>query len=113
MATTAAPPVHRLAPVLAVASEHGFAVGSFAPRYTAMIRPILRAGQKLASPLIVQISQREMQRYGITPGEFGEAFRTRWRSRNNGARSSPSRSNVRGSRCRRGPHRTRLTVHDR
>jgi len=75
MATTAAPPVHRLAPVLAVASEHGFAVGSFAPRYTAMIRPILRAGQKLASPLIVQISQREMQRYGITPGEFGEAFR--------------------------------------
>ncbi len=74
MPSTLAQPVQRLAPVLAVASEHGFAVGSFAPRYTSMIRPILRAGQALSSPIIVQISQREMQRYTITPAEFGEAF---------------------------------------
>jgi ketose-bisphosphate aldolase len=68
--------VQRLAPVLQVARQNGFAVGSFAPRYTAMIRPILRAGEKMQSPLIVQISQREMARYGITPAEFGEAFRS-------------------------------------
>lgn len=64
-----------LAPVLATATEHGFAVGSFAPRYTSMIRPILRAGQNLESPIIVQISQREMERYGISPAEFGDAFK--------------------------------------
>ncbi|WP_309084940.1 class II fructose-bisphosphate aldolase [Chelativorans sp.] len=72
---TSAPSVLPLAPVLATACRNGFAVGSFAPRYTSMIRPILRAGEKLNSPLIVQISQREMERYGITPHEFGEAFR--------------------------------------
>jgi ketose-bisphosphate aldolase len=64
-----------MAPVLATASRNGFAVGSFAPRYTSMIRPILRAGEKLSSPIIVQISQREMERYGITPAEFGDAFK--------------------------------------
>jgi fructose-bisphosphate aldolase class II len=64
-----------MAPVLATATANGFAVGSFAPRYTSMIRPILRAGEKLSSPIIVQISQREMERYGITPGEFGDAFK--------------------------------------
>jgi ketose-bisphosphate aldolase len=64
-----------MAPVLATATRNGFAVGSFAPRYTSMIRPILRAGEKLDSPIIVQISQRELERYGITPGEFGDAFK--------------------------------------
>ncbi len=64
-----------MAPVLAVATRNGFAVGSFAPRYTSMIRPILRAGQKHSSPIIVQISQREMERYGITPSEFADAFK--------------------------------------
>ncbi|RUT29250.1 class II fructose-bisphosphate aldolase [Arsenicitalea aurantiaca] len=64
-----------LADVLAVATRHRFAVGSFSPRYTAMIDPILRAAEQLRSPLIVQISQREMQRYGIAPDEFGAAFR--------------------------------------
>jgi len=64
----------RLAPALAVAERRGYALGSFAPRYTAMIRPVLRAGQKARSPLIVQISQREMVRYGVTAAEFGDAF---------------------------------------
>lgn len=64
----------QMAPVLEVATQSGFAVGSFAPRYTSMIRPILRAGEALKSPIIVQISQREMERYGISPSQFGAAF---------------------------------------
>ena len=70
-----APTARPMLPVLVTATRNGFAVGSFAPRYTSMIRPILRAGEKLSSPIIVQISQREMERYGITPGEFGDAFK--------------------------------------
>lgn len=66
-------PMH-LAPALLAAERGGYALGSFAPRYTAMIRPILRAGAKTRSPLIVQISQREFERYGITPAAFGRAF---------------------------------------
>jgi len=64
----------RLAPALLAAEQGGYALGSFAPRYTAMIRPILRAGATTRSPLIVQISQREFERYGITPAAFGRAF---------------------------------------
>lgn len=56
------------------AEEGKYAIGSFAPRYTDMIKPILRAGQKTQSPIIVQISQKELDRYGITPSEFGESF---------------------------------------
>lgn len=41
-----------------------------------MIQPILRAGQALRSPLIVQISQRELTRYQITPRRFAEEFLT-------------------------------------
>jgi ketose-bisphosphate aldolase len=59
---------------LEIAERQGYALGSFAPRYTAMIRPILRAGERTRSPLIVQISQRELERYGITAAGFGTAF---------------------------------------
>jgi fructose-bisphosphate aldolase class II len=62
-----------LKPALSAAERGGYALGSFAPRYTAMIRPVLRAGQRTRSPLIVQISQRELERYGITPRGFAEA----------------------------------------
>jgi len=68
------PNLLRLAPALAVAEQSGYALGSFAPRYTAMIRPVLRAGQRARSPLIVQISQREMVRYGVSAADFGNAF---------------------------------------
>ncbi|HEY8563894.1 MAG TPA: class II fructose-bisphosphate aldolase [Beijerinckiaceae bacterium] len=63
-----------LAPALAAAERGGYALGSFAPRYTPMIAPILRAGARTRSPLIVQISQRELERYGIDAAAFGEAF---------------------------------------
>jgi ketose-bisphosphate aldolase len=64
----------RLAPALAVAQRHGYALGSFAPRYTAMIAPVLRAAQRTASPLIVQISQRELVRYQLDAMTFADTF---------------------------------------
>ncbi|WP_274652271.1 class II fructose-bisphosphate aldolase [Paenibacillus humicola] len=59
---------------LETAEAGRFAVGSFSPRYTPMIAAVLEAGQQAKSPLIVQISQKELIRYGITPAEFGEEF---------------------------------------
>ncbi|HET7628125.1 MAG TPA: class II fructose-bisphosphate aldolase [Bacillales bacterium] len=57
------------------AAERGcFAVGSFSPRYVPMIQPILLAGERNRSPLIVQISQKELVRYGIAPFEFANQF---------------------------------------
>lgn len=63
-----------LNPVLTNAERGGYAVGSFSPRSTAMIRPVLQAGQALQSPLIVQISQKELERHQITPSQFADAF---------------------------------------
>ena len=63
----------RLAPALAAAERGGYALGSFAPRYTSMIAPILRAGKATRSPLIVQVSQRELERYGIDARTFASA----------------------------------------
>ena len=45
--------------MLDAALKANCAVGSFAPRYTPAIAPVLRAGQHTGSPLIVQISQNE------------------------------------------------------
>jgi ketose-bisphosphate aldolase len=64
----------RLAPALAVAQRQGYALGSFAPRYTSMIAPVLRAAQRTQSPLIVQISQRELVRYQLDAKTFADAF---------------------------------------
>ncbi|MDD9267376.1 ketose-bisphosphate aldolase [Paenibacillus sp. GCM10023248] len=59
---------------LEVAESNHFAIGSFSPRYTPMIAAVLKAGQLANSPMIVQISHKELIRYGITPAEFGEEF---------------------------------------
>ena len=67
-------PLRTLKEVLSSAEQGGYAVGSFSPRTTAMIRPILCAGQALGSPLIVQISQRELNRYELIPAHFAEEF---------------------------------------
>ncbi len=57
------------------AESAGYALGSFfSPRYTPMIAAVLRAGHKTQSPLIVQISSKELVRYGITPKEFADEF---------------------------------------
>jgi ketose-bisphosphate aldolase len=60
--------------VLQNAEKGGFAIGSFSPRYTAIIISILKAGQVANSPLIIQISQKEFNKYGITPKEFADEF---------------------------------------
>jgi fructose-bisphosphate aldolase class II len=67
-------PLKTLKEVLSAAERGGYAVGSFSPRTTAIIKPVLCAGQAARSPLIVQISQRELNRYQITPSHFAEEF---------------------------------------
>lgn len=66
--------VTTLRPVLAAATQDGFGVGAFAARYTPMIRPILRAAQDTQSPVIVQISQKELDRAGISAHEVADEF---------------------------------------
>jgi fructose-bisphosphate aldolase class II len=63
-----------LGELLPVAQRHGFAVGAFSPRYPRMIPPILRAAEALKSPLIVQISEKDLKRCGVEVGPFAEAF---------------------------------------
>ncbi len=60
--------------VLPLAEANHYAVGAFSPRLTPLIASVLRAGQKMCSPLIVQISQRELVRAAITPAEFAREF---------------------------------------
>jgi fructose-bisphosphate aldolase class II len=67
-------PLRTLNDVLSSAEREGYAVGSFSPRTTAMIQPVLGAGQAVRSPLIVQISQRELTRYQVTSSDFAEEF---------------------------------------
>lgn len=74
MTSSRKPNVVSLNTLLKGAEQGRYAVGSFSPRYTPMIRPVLRAGEKLGSPLIVQISSRELGRYEITPLEFAQEF---------------------------------------
>ncbi len=60
--------------LLPLAEAGGYAVGSFAPRHTAMIRHVLRAGQQMRSPLIVQISSNELRWFSATAAEFADEF---------------------------------------
>ena len=52
--------------VLTRAEQEGYAVGSFSPRYTPMISAVMAAAERCKSPVIVQISSRELNKYGIT-----------------------------------------------
>lgn len=72
--------VKTLKQALEVAQQHGYAIGSFSPRYTPMITAVLRAAQEAQSPAIVQISHKELVRYGITPKEFADEFYARVQS---------------------------------
>ncbi len=53
----------------------GYAIGSFSPRYTSMIAPVLAAAQKLRSPIIVQISANEFGWFDVTPTQFAQEYR--------------------------------------
>lgn len=69
-----------LTQILPAAERGGYAVGSFSPRCAALILPVLRAGQAARSPLIVQISQKELARYQLTPAQFAAEFFARLES---------------------------------
>ena len=60
--------------LLQTAERSGYAIGAFSPRYTPSIRAIFRAGQKLQSPLIVQIAQIELEWFNLTLREFAFDF---------------------------------------
>lgn len=66
--------VYPMKVLLEQAERGGYAVGSYSPRCTPMIAPVLRAGELVRSPLLVQISQREFEWSGLSPAEFGAAF---------------------------------------
>ena len=63
-----------LTDVLPKAELGGYAVGSFSPRYTAMIIPVLRAAQITKSPIIIQISENEFGWYQLNPQAFADTF---------------------------------------
>jgi ketose-bisphosphate aldolase len=65
---------------LPIAERGGYALGSFSPRYAAMIQPVLWAAERARSPLIVQISSNEFRRYEITPDEFAAEFFAQFRA---------------------------------
>lgn len=66
--------LYTLGGVLGKAEGKGYAVGAFSPRCTPLIRPVLRAAEEMLSPVIVQISQKELNRYIVSPAEFAEEF---------------------------------------
>jgi ketose-bisphosphate aldolase len=57
---------------LPVAQANGFAIGAFSARSTVMVMPILQAAQDYNSPVICQISQKELAKYVVTPQEFAD-----------------------------------------
>ena len=60
--------------LLDIAEKGGFAIGAFSPRCSPMIKPIFWAGQKLQSPIIVQICQPELDWYKISMAQFAQDF---------------------------------------
>ncbi len=59
---------------LPIAEAAGYALGSFSPRYLAMLRPTLQAAEAARSPIIAQIAGTEFRHYGVTPAAFAEEF---------------------------------------
>ena len=57
------------------AMDNGFAAGSFSPRYLTNIGPVLQAAQNQESPVIVQISQNELNRFGCSCDAFAKEYR--------------------------------------
>lgn len=56
--------------LLPAAQRAGYAVPAFSPRYRACIRPVVEAATSLHSPFIVEISQRELGWFELTPAVF-------------------------------------------
>ena len=59
----------------AAARQGGYALGSFSPRNTVLIRAIVRAAERMHSPVMVQMSSNEMRWFDVEPKTFVDAFR--------------------------------------
>jgi fructose-bisphosphate aldolase class II len=68
------PDVCTLKEILREPNSQPYAVGSFSPRYTKLIAPILRAAIAANSPAIIQISEKEIARHKVSIGEFAAEF---------------------------------------
>jgi fructose-bisphosphate aldolase class II len=66
--------LYTLKHLLATAEKGGYAIGSFSPRCTPVIRSIFWAGQRTQSPVIVQICQPELDMYQYEMAEFAHEF---------------------------------------
>ena len=66
--------VFPMASILKHAHNNGYAVGSFSPRSTLLIEPIIIAAMQMNSPLLIQISEKELLRHEITLGDFSKRF---------------------------------------
>lgn len=60
--------------ILKHAAENRYAVGSFSARYTKLIKPIIQAAMNTHSPVIVQLSEKEINRHKVGVKEFAEEF---------------------------------------
>ncbi len=61
-----------LAELLPLAQKAGYALPAFSTRYRACIRPAVEAALELRSPVIIEISQRELGWFGLSPRDFRE-----------------------------------------
>lgn len=61
-----------LARMLPEAQKGGFGIAAFSARYRACIPVVVQAATELRSPLIVEVSQRELGWFGLTPRDFRE-----------------------------------------
>lgn len=59
-----------LAEVLPEAQQAGYALPAFSARYLACIRPVVEAAVRERAPFIVEISQRELGWFDLTPAAF-------------------------------------------
>lgn len=60
--------------ILKHAAENRYAVGSFSARYTKLIKPIIQAAMNTHSPVIVQLSEKEINRHKVGVKEFADEF---------------------------------------
>ena len=65
-----------LTELLPSAQRAGYAVAALSARYRACVRPALEAAQELRSPVIIEISQRELGWFGLTARDFRDALET-------------------------------------
>ena len=66
--------IENLTEVLRKGHEGRYAVGSFSPRYTKLILPIVEAAIETKSPVIIQISEKEIYRHKVDINDFAEKF---------------------------------------